>query len=907
MSDSLPIRITADTSGVRDGVESAKAMLEGLEKTISSLHSTFSVLSGALSGGGGGMKALAGGASEGAAAMGELGGVAGAVIQVVMKLIEIGGKILEWGEKIGEAGERLEHMAQRADIATTQVQRLSAMTSILGDKLETGAEASGRLRTALDQAKSGAKDQADGFKQISVDTNKAYTDSELFMAAAKGIAALPGPERAAAATKIFGSVSADLVTVLSDVGQNAAALDAVTQKYAVDNADAAEKSASLGEAFKENKIAMNSVQDIMASTFAPVLELVVRGFNDLVAAGIRLFTQNKVVKAILDGLTVTFKGLVIAVGAIGLAVDVIFRAVVDVIMAAGGAIVGIIAGIIGWVHGLIDIFLTLKKVIEDVFTLKWGAISHDIQAGMKIVGHDFMQSGVNAANAFRAGLKMGSGQIKDAARDISGFLEWANGQDKAPIKLAKKLPKTDGQTPTAKGGGAGSGDTADEAQPIKPPPPDNWLKEQKEQLDKSLQLNATHDADALKQSRDYWQALANDQTQSQAHRLQAQQQFNQAKDKYDAQERAEAQADAKAQQALALETLKATFEAAKDGLEQKKALVDEDLKQGRISAAEAIKRKGQLEHDLFELAKDEVQKEAALQLTVLQAEHDAAETTYARRKELERQIVALKQRTGEQIATIDRKEANDAVVVQRQTADAVAAEWHKKIDPIAASFADMFHGMLTGATTLRQGLLRIGDQILKQWIDNAMKGLANWVVMELGKTKATEVGNGVRTASNALAASQSSAINAAAGLKDLTASAANAFGAVYASVSKIPYVGWLLAPPAAAAAFTAVLAYKSMFSAAGGWGNVPFDGAVTELHKNEMVLPASIATPLRAALGAGQTGGLLAAAGSGGVGDIHIHTMEPRTMQWWLKNGGGVEIKRYLNQALRSRLMPQPF
>ena len=67
----------------------------------------------------------------------------------------------------------------------------------------------------------------------------------------------------------------------------------------------------------------------------------------------------------------------------------------------------------------------------------------------------------------------------------------------------------------------------------------------------------------------------------------------------------------------------------------------------------------------------------------------------------------------------------------------------------------------------------------------------------------------------------------------------------------------------------------AMASAAGGWGQVPFDGAITELHKDEMVLPASIAGPLRAmtaaAGGANAGGGTVNTSAAAGGGDTHLH------------------------------------
>ena len=89
--------------------------------------------------------------------------------------------------------------------------------------------------------------------------------------------------------------------------------------------------------------------------------------------------------------------------------------------------------------------------------------------------------------------------------------------------------------------------------------------------------------------------------------------------------------------------------------------------------------------------------------------------------------------------------------------------------------------------------------------------------------------------------------------------AKDAAGNAWSSAADIPVVGWILAPVAAAAAFAGVMAF-----AEGGWDNVPSD-QVAMIHKQEMVLPAHIANPLRESLASGTMGG------SGGGGDTHVH------------------------------------
>jgi len=90
--------------------------------------------------------------------------------------------------------------------------------------------------------------------------------------------------------------------------------------------------------------------------------------------------------------------------------------------------------------------------------------------------------------------------------------------------------------------------------------------------------------------------------------------------------------------------------------------------------------------------------------------------------------------------------------------------------------------------------------------------------------------------------------------------AKSAAAAAWNATVGIPFIGPVLAPIAAAASFTGVMAF-----AEGGWDRVPSD-QVAMIHKNEMVLPANIANPLRESLASG--------GGFGGGNHLHIHAID---------------------------------
>ncbi len=139
------------------------------------------------------------------------------------------------------------------------------------------------------------------------------------------------------------------------------------------------------------------------------------------------------------------------------------------------------------------------------------------------------------------------------------------------------------------------------------------------------------------------------------------------------------------------------------------------------------------------------------------------------------------------------------------------------------------------------------------------EAIAEWLGLETGKTVASTAGTAARTTEDTAANTAALIATKAAAVSNAASWAAVAAVAASASVAAIPLVGWAMAPGVAAATYADGMAYAALASAAGGWGQVPQDGMMTELHKDEMVLPASIASPLRQSLASPRSG----AAGQG--------------------------------------------
>ena len=216
----------------------------------------------------------------------------------------------------------------------------------------------------------------------------------------------------------------------------------------------------------------------------------------------------------------------------------------------------------------------------------------------------------------------------------------------------------------------------------------------------------------------------------------------------------------------------------------------------------------------------------------------------------------------------------------------------------------------TGAGAQQRAAAEQGGllSMMGKWVS----GVRAWLFGEQAKTAATATGVAVRTTAEEAGSLKSLALSAATTLKRIAHEAAGAAAATYHAIASIVPFGPILAPAAAAAALGAVMAFgKSIFSAEGGWGQVPYDGALTELHKDEMVLPASIARPLRDSLilTAANTNAPSAANDAGGpAGDqfhLHIHAMDGASVERVLMGNSGAVRKAMEREYRALRVKPK--
>ncbi|MCK9622196.1 MAG: phage tail tape measure protein [Methylobacter sp.] len=325
-----------------------------------------------------------------------------------------------------------------------------------------------------------------------------------------------------------------------------------------------------------------------------------------------------------------------------------------------------------------------------------------------------------------------------------------------------------------------------------------------------------------------------------------------------------------AQQKLALtkESLDGAEAVDNDALEIKRVSAQQELDLGKITQAELLQRQEQFENERYQTQLKYAQARQALIV------NDA---------------LASAQSLNDQ-ADAAREHAAKIAEIHNQQALENQASIKKWFDPIQSAVSGTVDGLLAGTMTRGEALRNIfqniavsyAQSLLQMQIDRA----ADWAAELLGfgakettktgikatseatqasatvagqavqagavaagestKTGATLAGLAIRGAAEAGAAVKSVAMTAWATLKKIASFAAEAAAATYASVSAIPFIGWALAPIAAAVAFAGVMMLGgSVMSAKDGEWDVQKDGQMYKLHEQEMVLPAQYAAPLR--------------------------------------------------------------
>lgn len=297
-------------------------------------------------------------------------------------------------------------------------------------------------------------------------------------------------------------------------------------------------------------------------------------------------------------------------------------------------------------------------------------------------------------------------------------------------------------------------------------------------------------------------------------------------------------------QALTLGQERAAHEIAAERLK-----ADYLLSTGQITAVQRSQMEMQLEEQLY-----------AMKLAYLEKRLELYRMEPLEVEKINADILRLKQEHELQMLQMDV-----------QHFETSKAQWDQYFQVINDAFSNSIQGMIFQGMTLQEAMGNIFQAILGQLIQTGVKMLTNWIATQAGMTTATVTGAAVRTTAEVTSAKTSTAANAGAAIKNIMTKAVEVFANVYNAIAGIPYVGPFLAPVmAVAAGATIVGLVGKVASAEGGWDRVPYDGARTILHKEEMVLPAPLAEGIRGMVENGQ---------GNGRPQVNVYAMDRRDVQ----------------------------
>jgi hypothetical protein len=239
-----------------------------------------------------------------------------------------------------------------------------------------------------------------------------------------------------------------------------------------------------------------------------------------------------------------------------------------------------------------------------------------------------------------------------------------------------------------------------------------------------------------------------------------------------------------------------------------------------------------------------------------------------------------------QLEILETKHQSALMALDRQATEEKKARWRHFFSGLESGFDDAMGGILNASMSLNDGwqrILRGMGQVLDQFIIRSVKA---WILGENQKEAATVASVMKRVAMESWGAIQTVAVTVWAALKSIMIKAYEAAAAAFKALAGIPYVGPVLAP-AAAGALAAVMSFGSkVASAAGGWGRVPYN-QFAAIHKDEMVLPAKYANPMRDMLEGGE------GSGTSETYNINITALDAKSLNQYLKSNRGAFIRQF--------------
>jgi len=281
----------------------------------------------------------------------------------------------------------------------------------------------------------------------------------------------------------------------------------------------------------------------------------------------------------------------------------------------------------------------------------------------------------------------------------------------------------------------------------------------------------------------------------------------------------------------------------KQRLEEDAALasiaIQQRILENQTSSRESAIRIKEIEtHTLSELGRISAKEEIELNRQRLDEIFNLKLAALNREAELLKQYPERYREALDRIKNLENQHNIDIAKSQQTLALEQKSRWDAILSPIRSALDSSVQGIIQGTTTLKQAMSNLCSSILTSYANMLMQIALKWAqqqAMELVGIEATQ-------AAHTTAAATTAATTAAEAAIVIPAKAAEAGAGAAASQAFIPFIGPALALAAMATIFGAVMALKS---AAGGYDVPSGTNPLTQLHAEEMVLPANLANNIR--------------------------------------------------------------
>jgi len=357
---------------------------------------------------------------------------------------------------------------------------------------------------------------------------------------------------------------------------------------------------------------------------------------------------------------------------------------------------------------------------------------------------------------------------------------------------------------------------------------------------------------------------------------------------------AQLQTELNKQQRLRAEAARQSASLAVQELEEHRRLLDEKLREDmrhveaqRMEDALSVEGARQAQVQLIETYRSAAEQILAAEAKKSAGQRAMAEQVAKRQQELAQQTASLVQRTNDQaaqetqrawmsaerqIASTFASEATSVLSGQRTLVQAIGGLGQRMVQDAIGwaarkALAWAQAEFLQTAVTRAQAAIR-GTADAPSFLANIASMLGRWLGFEGAKTAATTAAATTRTAEESAAATIGTTAKATAARLNIAAAAAEAAAWAFADSASLGPPGLIAAPGVAAATEATVMAFQGLVPAlaVGAW-DLPHD-TLAQLHKGEMVVPATFASGLRAAASGGGDGGM---GGGGGDTNVHFH------------------------------------